>query len=138
MSSISVDGHEYLIERDMVEVTSNHRPDTRWRFVDAAGHEHRWHVGGAQAAAYDPAARHETPTLAWVKDGEEYWPGDDEPHDVGHHECRLCGERVEPGYCMDEYRVYVPGIARYWIDGRSVSPEAFEAATGHLRDRQWP
>jgi hypothetical protein len=26
------------------EVTSLNRPDTAWRFVDAAGHEHRWYV----------------------------------------------------------------------------------------------
>lgn len=111
---------------DVVEVTRLHRPDTDWRFVDASGHEHRWYSNGVPAKYYSASDKYDTPTLIWVKDGEEYWDGDDEPHDVGHLECRQCGERVTPGYTADTSRQYVPGLRWFRINGENVSPEEFQ------------
>jgi len=96
---------------DLIEVTSSHRPDPAWVFIDAHGHEHRWHVDGKPAMSYNPSAKYGTPSLVWVKDGESYWPDDDEPHEVGHLECRQCGEHIEPGYTADTIRQYVRGLS---------------------------
>ena len=110
---------------ELVDVTSLHRPDTSWQVIDAQGHEHCWYVNGLPAGSYNPATTHETPTLVWIKDGEEYWEDDDEPHAVGHLECRQCGERLRPGYTADAYQVYVPGLRWYRIDGERVTEAEF-------------
>jgi hypothetical protein len=111
---------------DLIDVTSLHRPDTAWRFVDANGHVHQWFVGGKVAETYRPDVKLETPTLVWVKDGEEYWEDDDEPHPVGHLECGQCGEHVLPGYTADAYTQYIPGLRHYLINGVPVSKDEFE------------
>lgn len=120
--------------RDMIEVTSHHRPDTTWRFVDARDHEHRWYEGDRPARYYDPSLSYDTPTLIWVKDGEEYWQDDDEPHEVGHLECRQCGEHVNPGYKADDTRQYVAGIFHGRINGVFVSKEEFETRLAAARE----
>jgi hypothetical protein len=111
---------------NFLDVTSLHRPDTSWRQLDAHGHEHRWYVEGKPAVSYRPSDKHETPTLVWVKDGEAYWPDDDEPHDVGHLECRQCGEHIEPRYCADTTTQHIAGPRWYRINGESVSFDEFE------------
>lgn len=125
----------FEMSRDLIDVTSMHRPDTSWRFVDAVGHEHRWHVNGKPAESYNPSARYETTTLLWVKDGEEYWEDDDEPHAVGHTECRQCGEHIEPRYTADTTTQHIPGIAHYRINGESVPKEEFERRYATARAR---
>ena len=111
--------------QELVDVTSNHRPDTSWHFTDAQGHEHRWYVEGKPAATYHPEATHDTPTLVWVKDGVEYWEDDDEPHDVGHLECRQCGESIAPAYTADAWVQHIGGLRWYRIDGQLVSEDEF-------------
>jgi hypothetical protein len=111
---------------DMLDVTSNHRPSIGWCLVDVHGHEHRWYVGDQPATVYRPGLKYETPSLVWVKDGEAYWEDDDEPHAVGHLECRLCGEHIQPGYMADTYRQYMPGLRRFRINGVEVLREEFE------------
>lgn len=118
---------------DLVDVTSLHRPDTSWLFTDAHGHEHRWYVDGTPAVSYSPSARHETPTLIWIKDGEEFWEDDDEPHDVGHLECRQCGEQIAPRYRPDDTTQHIPGLRHYRINGEAVSEDEF---TRRLADHQ--
>lgn len=114
----------------VIEVTSLHRPDEGWRHVDAAGHEHYWHEVGESAfkpmTSYSPMKHYLALSLIWVKDGEEYWPGDDEPHDVGHHECKQCGEHVEPGYKADDCVQLIPGLKRFWVNGINVTEEEFK------------
>jgi len=110
---------------DMIEVTSQHRPDTNWRVVDAQGHEHRWYVDGKPAVSYNPSAKHETPTLVDVHDGWGYWE-DGERYAIHHYECRQCGEHIEPRYTADTNRQYIPGLRWCRINGESVSKEEFE------------
>lgn len=121
---------QFRCECDQIDVTSLHRPAVGWVFVDAAGHSHEWWAVGAAAPAtsYDPRQAYDVPTLVLVKDGEEFWEDDDEPHDVGHLECRQCGERVEPAYTADTYQQFVPGLKHYYIDDRPVSEAEFKAA----------
>ncbi|MCR4375619.1 MAG: hypothetical protein NUW22_12300 [Acidobacteria bacterium] len=114
---------------DVVEVTSIRRPDTSWRKVDQLGHSHCWYTDGAPADSYRPDHCYVTPSLVWVKDGETFYEDDDEPHDVGHLECRECGEKIEPGYTADTMSQHIPGMRRFRIDGVSVSEEEFR--------RQW-
>lgn len=116
----------FRVESDRIDVTSNHRPDTSWRFTDAAGHEHQWFADGTPASGYVPSAKHSTPTLKWVKDGEAYWPDDDEPHDVGHNECIQCGEHIEPRYTADTNSQYIAGPKYCYINDEPVSLEEFE------------
>ncbi len=118
---------------DLIEATSLHRPDTAWVVVDTHGHAHRWCVMDESVGTpikpayhYRPDVKLGVPTLVWVKDGEEYWEDDDEPHDVGHLECRQCGEHIKPGYTADTNRQYVPGLRWFCINGESVSKDEFE------------
>lgn len=115
----------FNVSRDMLEVSMMRRPDPSWVFVDSLGHEHRWYVGEHPAANYDPQARHITPTLVWIKDGEEFFEDDDEPHAVGHLECARCGQYVKPGYTSDTDRQFIPGIQRFTIDGATVSKQRY-------------
>ncbi len=95
---------------DLIDVTSLRRPDTAWQFVDAHGHMHRWFNGSEPATTYNPESKYTTPSLKWVKDGESYWPDDDEPHDVGHLECSECGEHIKPGYRADDCQQFIRGL----------------------------
>lgn len=119
---------------DLVEVTSLHRPDTGWRVTDTQGHEHQWYVEGGgpdgshiAASRYSPSLPYITPTLIWVKDGEEYWEDDDEPHDVGHLECRQCGWTIKPRYTADDCVQMIPGLRWFRINGQPVSEAEFRA-----------
>jgi HNH endonuclease len=145
---LAANGDVFETRCEMLDVTSNHRPDTAWRHTDAAGHVHQWHVrepqvtlqnpGGPEVAiavegqrlvpadAYSPAYHYEVPTLAYVQDGVECWDGDDEPHTVGHLECPLCGEHVAPGYCADTITQLMPGLRSCYINGVPVSRDEFE------------
>lgn len=129
---IGSNGHDvFEVRQDTMDVTSRSRPDIAWRYTDAAGHLHRWHELKANgelvpAAAYDPSARYEVPTLVWVQDGLEYWDGDDEPHAVGHRECRQCAAHVQPGYRADDTTQLVPGLRGCYINGVPVDHEEFE------------
>ena len=134
----TIGGDSFSAGCDMMEVTSIHRPDTSWRVIDAQGHEHRWYIGGllgVPALSYSPSTRYDTPTLIWVKDGEEYWEDDDVPHDVGHLECRQCGEHVNPGYRADDTHQYIPGLRWYRINGTHVSQEEFERRLAEAQQR---
>jgi hypothetical protein len=113
------------MERDLIDVTSNHRPDTSWRFTDAKGHEHRWYVGWTPAESYSPMVHYEVPTVVWVSDGTRY-DEDGEPYEVGHVECRECGEHVKPGHTADAYEQKVAGLLRCYVDDRPVTREEFE------------
>ncbi len=118
---------EYTMRRDMIDVTSMNRPDTTWKVVDAAGHEHRWYVDGKSAGHYDPSAHHELPTLVWVTTGAGHYP-DGSEYDVGHYECRECGEEVEhPRSTSDSFTQRIPfGVITCEIDGVPVTREQFE------------
>lgn len=116
-------GHRFEYHCDLIETTGISRPDTSWKFVDSHGHTHTWHqvMGGP----YGLQISYYTPTLVWVKDGEEWWEYDDEPHAVGHLECKQCGDHVKPGYCADTNRQYMAGLKHFLIDGESVSEHEF-------------
>jgi hypothetical protein len=115
---------------DPIDVTSIHRPNTGWTFTDTKGHTHRWHFEGdgeiKPATEYNPRLSYFVPTIHFVQDGVRYYEDDDEPTPYGHYECNECGARVEPGYCADACRTYIPGLIYYKIDGRPVTKEEFD------------
>lgn len=127
-------GDVFEMERDLIDVTSMHRPDVGWRFTDARGHLHQWFADGKPAVSYNPAETHDVPSLVWIKDGVGYYE-DGEPYDIGHNECRKCGEHIAPAYTSDTCTQYVAGLARYYINGEPVQPDEFkrraEAAIRH-------
>lgn len=129
----SKSGNTYRIERSMLEVTSMSRPDTDWKVLDAHGHEHRWYVesGGPDghhisASRYSPQHRYITPTLNWIHERFAYYE-DGSRYSIGHYACAQCGERIEnPRTKADDCEQYVPGLARYYVNDRSVQPEEFK------------
>lgn len=127
--------HELRIEANPIEVTSMHRPDTNWEYVDEQGHRHCWYVEGKEepAGVYDAGNSYYTPTLRWVKEGTEYYP-DGSPYEVGHHECVDCGEEVEKKYTSDTHPQYIQGPKRFYIDDRGVDKEEFEEMVNEIRD----
>jgi hypothetical protein len=113
----------FAVFTDRIDATSQSRPDETWRVVDAAGHEHRWHVNGEPMASYSTMARYELPTLELVRTGS--WFGDGEEHPIYEWKCRACGEVVRPGTCADTFQVWVPGVTHFRINGQTVSREEF-------------
>lgn len=168
MSIIHVGNDTFEINQDRMEVTSiMPRPDLNWVFVDANGHEHRWlssakceacdagmrlvdkiHYnelhGGAtwgicRKLTYHPGSSYSTPSLKWVKTGEEYWEDDDEPHDVGHLACLQCDEKIEPGTMIDPNVYYIAGLKTCRINGQVVRSyeefmERFRTAVNNATD----
>lgn len=110
---------------DPIEVSGLHRPDISWHVVDKKGHRHRWYVGGKIARHYDPLAHYKTPTLKWKRTGTGYYD-DGEPYELGHHECRKCGQQVEPGYTADVTAQYIAGLKWFKIDGVEVTQAEFQ------------
>lgn len=108
------------ITRDSIDVTSNHRPDISWKFVDSAGHEHRWFVDKRPAVAYHPQAKYTVPSVKWVKTGIGYYE-DNTKYDVGVYKCKKCREEVTPGYTADQMEVYIAGMIHYHLRDREIS-----------------
>ncbi len=108
------------IRREMIDATTFLMPDPRWRFVDAAGHEHR-RVGNA------------LPTLRYVID--EWWAdADGEEHSDGHYECLECDEHVTPGVKSGD-AVQVPGVTRFYLDGVEITREQAQQIVSDWRGR---
>jgi len=107
-----------------IDVTSMHRPDTDWIFIDSSGHEHCWYEvdGGPAGGRYDVMKRYHVPTLRFIVEREAT---DDYP-ETGHHKCLQCGAAVVPEYCSDTYRQFIPGLTEYLIDGVRVTKEEFD------------
>jgi hypothetical protein len=122
----AINGDVFEAHCEPIEVTRLSRPDTAWRFIDAHGHEHRWHVGETPAGAYSPSEQYEVPSILWV---HEKWGSyeDGSRYSIGHHECRACGDRVTPRHTSDTTRQYIPGPRSYFINGEPVSQDEFEA-----------
>lgn len=129
-SVFEFDGHKVEIfqDVDLLDVTSLHRVDPAWRFVDAQGHEHRWHdEHGYEAKDYSPSAHYHVPTVLKVDDEPEY-AEDGEEIPVWHYECRECRQVVDPGYTADTSRQFIPGMKRETIlvDGLRVTREELQ------------
>ncbi len=120
-------GHTFDIQREMIDVTSLSRPDERWRFVDAAGHEHSWRFmrDGVEIQGYNPQAQADVPTVTFVQDGVHWYDDTESAVPYGHHECSICRERVSPAYRADDHRQYIAGLTSHYIDGQYVSREEF-------------
>lgn len=112
------------MRRDLINVSSNHRPDENWKFTDSQGHIHHWVDENGITGKYRPERHYSVPTAKWIVDGIEYFP-DGSPYEVGHYECLECGETIEPRYKTDTVDQYITGMTHYYIDGREVSEEEF-------------
>ncbi len=116
----------FEMERDMIDVTSMHRPDISMVVIDDHGHFHPWCTpDGQPATGYNPRVQYNIPSLRWVKTGVEYYD-DGEPYDVGEWRCRQCKAVVVPPYTADSTVHYVAGLAHYRINDVEVSKEEFE------------
>lgn len=118
------DGSRLTVEHGWQTVWSMYpEPDPRWRFTDAAGHEHYYDEGSWGDDAY--------PTLRalYDKDHECYLcRGDDYEPFLG-YECRECGEAVTPGMITGPHSVVIAGQQHAWLDNvRTDDPEYVQAA----------
>lgn len=123
MPNIMHNGHRYEIRRDQIDVTSNHRPNIGWIYVDPARHIHRWYQQDMlePATKYDPDKAYFVPTVEFVEDV----PATDEEPAIGHYECSQCRARVIPGYTADMYRQFTAGMRHLFIDGEEVTRDQF-------------
>ncbi len=135
MSTIRVGPDVFEAGCDMIDVTSNNRPDTSWRHVDPSGHEHRWFANGVPAESYNQAAAHDVPSLVWVKTDVGYYE-DGSEYEIGHNECRECGAHVEPRYTADMWQQMMPGRHWFKINGQSVTQEDFAARVDVVKAKQ--
>ena len=128
MTQIYNNGHHFEMRRDVIDVTSCHRADISWIYVDPARHIHRWFEQDAlePATKYDPDKAYFVPTVTFV---EDVAATEEEPA-IGHYECTQCRARVIPGYTADVYRVFKAGMRHWLVDGEEVSPKDFLAAVG--------
>lgn len=112
-STVQLPDGELEFVNDGEWVTSDlPQPDPKWSAVDSNGHEHRYTEGSDRY-----------PSLKSVA-GELYWCEDcqDEEFDTW-YECRLCGEKVEPGTRVDHTPVWVSRGSRYYWNGEPISHE---------------
>lgn len=114
------------IKRDLIDVTSNHRPDLSWIFVDKSGHYHRWYNGETLATQYRQQISYSIPSIEWIKTGTDFYP-DGSEFEVGYNRCKLCHEEVNPGYTSDRTTQYITGLTHYYVDGKEVSEKEVEA-----------
>lgn len=126
MATMQIGPGLFELDYDLVDITSLSRPDTSWRFTDAAGHEHRWYAKGKPAESYDPGARHELPTLQWVVTGIGYYEDGDE-YEIGEYRCVQCSEVIQPRKTADTCRQMIPGLKHYRINGEHVTEQEFQA-----------
>jgi hypothetical protein len=100
------------IEREYIEVSmlSPRDPDPRWRFVDAAGHEHHWDGD-------------RTPTLE-PKLERQWWCEDcmDE-HEDWVLACAQCGEVITPMTVPGQPVQRIPGPVSYYLDDEPITKE---------------
>ncbi|MEU1135099.1 hypothetical protein ABZ383_35480 [Streptomyces sp. NPDC005900] len=120
--TMSRDGRELEVDREMVEVTTNlPQPDPEWSYTDRAGHAHAY---GSDADRY--------PTLV-IRSGDPYWCDDcQDDHTDSWFECPLCGEKITPGTRIDSSPKFIPGATAYYIDGRAVSRTEGEALLAEM------
>ena len=94
------------------------KPDQKWTHIDSNNHKHQ----------YDSD---KLPTLEYVEPiTEEYWCDDcNDSHDQiikeGCYKCKLCGEKVTPGYVNDTSPYIIYGPVEYYKDGIIVTKEEF-------------
>jgi len=111
------------IKRDVIQVPAVTEPDPGWRYVDKAGHEHRW------AVRYGDG---EIPTCNVHVEQIGYYP-DGEPRYQVRYFCKECGEEIFPRVVPCVFPHYVPGPVHYFINGREVSKEEAETAIEKIR-----
>jgi hypothetical protein len=109
-TSLTGDFGELVIERDMIDVTTNvPTQDKAWRYTDEHGHEHHWDHGY-------PTLRQVVDEVRYDEDGDEY--------EITHFECPLCSEVIRPGARPPSaFREYIPGRSHYYLNGESITEE---------------
>lgn len=121
--------HTLEVYRDLIDVTSNHRPDIDWEFIDSHGHIHKWSDSNGIATQYDPKSKYLVLSVKWKTTGTGYYE-DGSEYDIGHYECTKCGDIVKPGYTTDKTTQYITGLTHYLVDGRHVSEQEFMSVLG--------
>ena len=118
MATIRSNGHTLVCDAPHFEVTPMRVPDTKWRYTDQHGHEHRW------------ADNETVPTVRRVVDADVT----DEYPEINHYECRECGDRVEPAMRMPDCRMYARGLPQWSLDGQPITEADAKALMEQWRE----
>lgn len=133
-------GKQLEVTTELIDITSLSRPDPSWKFIDPAGHLHRWHDAQGPLKDYHGQACH-VPSAVRVRTPEEDYAEEDygDIIETSRLDCKLCGHQdISPGTCADTTRVYMPGLRHLFIDGVEVSREEFNAAYRALTGKDLP
>jgi|HubBroStandDraft_2_1064218.scaffolds.fasta_scaffold54488_6 hypothetical protein len=130
-SRIRVPEGELRIEREVIPVHYQSDVDRRWRFTDAAGHEHAYaedFPGSFGDRLRDDRARH-YPTLRPLYEAAGYCGRCNDYHDdrdiIVRYECPLCGETIRPG-TTGPGTIYIPGMISAYLNDQPISQEEAE------------
>ena len=110
------------IESNPIDVTPISEPDPNWVQVCGCGIEHRHHSDDPNFISSPGMCESGLPTLIWVVEsvGIEDYP------EIGHYECRGCGEYVRPGSKRPEFTYHIPGRRTIRINGEEVAEEELQ------------
>lgn len=126
------EGKTIRIERDVMAVSSLHpvEADPAWRYVDRAGHEHRW--AQPEDASGGPIGASIT-SVEYVET-ERWWCSDcRDEHVETEPRCRQCGQVIQLGYRDAPNPTYITGEMRVWVDDEPLDREAGYALLERLR-----
>ena len=109
-----IDNIEFRIEQDTIDATPSQEPDPNWQHRDKAGHLHLWRFINGKPDF-----------VSSLKNIQDAAATEDHPA-VSHHECRQCGEHVEPGYRSVNTRKEITGLRTYFINDEEVSEKKYK------------
>ena len=89
---------------DIIDVTPFQEKDPKWNFIDDKGHIHKWSFKEEMKDTSDDPDEYGAfcDSLIYVVDSEAFG---DYP-ETGHYECKLCGQKIVPGFRSPPYRRY--------------------------------
>lgn len=102
---------EIHVARHAIGVTPGDERDPEWRYVDKKGHVHQYTASG------------DVTSVKWIQEA----PATDEYPELGHYECKRCGEVVLPGRHIVTTRQYIAGLVECTVNGESVTQEECKA-----------
>ncbi len=91
-------------DASLIDITAMQEPDPAWRFVDPAGHVHRWTKSGNLISVVEVVDE----TWVMYYDDET---GEPVEQSRTHYECRRCRALVTPGY-REGRQTYITGLKR--------------------------
>ena len=129
MVTLSHKGTTLTKEAILQDVTCMEEPDPGWSYTDHAGHLFRWEP---YTDGFGNPWHRVPNTLKYVVDS----PAVGDYPEIGHRECRLCGETVEMGWRFNQYRQYAITGYCYYVNSELVSEDEFMVVYERVRNEE--